>query len=83
MRTVLIILWSVVSIGAWGLVNIVGDVALFGAGIIPTFIGDAIHWLLSLVQDLGFLIVFVAWVVGVLAIFGRGRGSRRRPEDIG
>jgi hypothetical protein len=78
-KAVVLLLWTIIAFGIYGLVNLVGDVAIKHADLIP-IPPEALalaSWLLLATQKIGFGLVIGIWLVGVIAIVAAGLLLRR------
>jgi hypothetical protein len=83
LQAILIVLWSLLALGAWALLAGPGE-GLIGwlAGQIGGQLNDPqaagwAEWLLQIAQTLGYGLIVVVWLVGIVALLVFGGLARR------
>ena len=78
-KAILLLLWTALAFGAYAAVNLVGDLIIRNADILPVPPEglELISWLLLAAQKISFGAVVVVWLVGAVAIVAIGLLARR------
>lgn len=78
-KAVLLVIWTILAFGAYFAINLVGDLLIRNADVVPVPPEglELISWLLLAAQKIGFGVVVAVWLIGAAIIVAVGLLARR------
>jgi hypothetical protein len=78
-KAIVLVFWTIIAFGIYALIDLVGDVAIRNADLIPLPPEglELASWLLLATQKIGFGLMIVVWLSGAIAIMAAGLLLRR------